>query len=86
MGTGCQGLDRDGGSLGGRCTRRRASISFCFSCTNAIVETLEVGSEFSIGFGDLVGEGEGIFDLVAQTSREGGLVRSIVPLGVGNVA
>ena len=85
MGTGCRGLDRDGGSLGGRSTGRGASISFPFSCTNAIVEALEVGAELSIGLGDLVGEGEGVLDLVAQTTTESGLLCSIVSSGVGDV-
>ena len=84
MGTGCCGVNRDSGGLGGRCTGRGASFFFHFSCTNAIVEALKVGSEFSIGFGDLVGEGEGIIDLVAQSSRDSGLLCSLVPLGVGD--
>ena len=86
VGTRGHGLDRGNGCLGGRCTGSWTSFSFCLSCTNAIVEVLEVGGEFPVGFRDLVGEGKGIFDLVAQTSREGGLLCGIVPLGVGHMA
>ena len=50
VGAGAQGLDRDDGCLGGRCTGSWASFSFCLLCTNAIVKALEVGGEFPIDF------------------------------------
>ena len=86
VGAGGRELNRDDECLGGRCTGRWASFSFCLSSTNAIVKALRVGGEFSVGFRDLVGEGKGIFNFVAQTPRESGLLCSIVPLGVGHVA
>ena len=82
-GRGLNGGDR---YLGGRCTGGWESFSFRFSCTSAIVEALEVGGEFPIGLRDLVGQGKGIFDLIAQTSRESGLHCGIVPLGVSHIA
>ena len=51
-----------------------------------IVKALKVGGEFPIGFWDLVGEGKGIFDLGAETSRERRFLCGIVPLGVGHMA
>ena len=86
VGAGGRGLDRDNGCLGGRCIGSWTSFSFGLSCTNAIVKALEVGGELPVGFRDLVGEGKGIFDLVAQTSRESGFLCGIVPLGVGHIA
>ena len=86
MSAGGRGLDRGDGCLGGRCTGRWESFSFCLSCTNAIVEALEVGGKFPVGFRDLVGEGKGIFDLIAQAPRENGLLCGIVPLCVGHMA
>ena len=85
MGAGGRGLNGSGWCCGGRCTGCWASLSLRFSCTDAVVEALEVGSEFPVGFRDLVGKGKGSFDLVAQTSGESGLC-CIVPLGVGHVA
>ena len=85
VGTGGRGLGRDNWCLGGRCTGSWTSFSFCLSYTNAIVEALEVGGKFPVGFRDLVGKGKGIFDLVAQTSRERGFLCGIVPLGVGHM-
>ena len=55
VGAGGRGLDRGDGCLGGRCAGGSASFSFRLSCMNAIVEELEVGGEFPIGFRDLVG-------------------------------
>ena len=81
-----RGLDGGNRYLGGRCTGGWASFSFRFSCTNAIVEALEVGGKFPIGFWDLVGEGKRNFDLIAQASRESGLLCGNVPLGVGHMA
>ena len=81
-----RGLDGGNRYLGGRCTGGWVSFSFRFSCTNAVVEALEVGGEFPVGLWDLVGEGKCIFDLIAQASRESGLLCGIVPLGVGHMA
>ena len=86
VGSGGRGLDRDDGFLGGRCTGSWTSFSFRLSSTNAIVKALEVGGEFPVGFRDLIGEGKGIFDLVAETSREIGFLCSVIPLGVGHMA
>ena len=86
VGAGGRGLDGDNGCVGGRCTGGGTSFSFCFSCTNVVVEALEVVGEFPVGFRDLVGEGEGIFDLLAETSRESSFLCGIIPLGVGHMA
>ena len=49
-------------------TGRWASLSLRFSCTDAVVEALEIGSEFPIGFRDTIGEGKGIVtDVMGRT-------------------
>ena len=86
VGAGGRGLDGGNGYLGGRRTGRWAPFSFCLLHTNAIVKALEIGGEFSVGFRDLVGKGEGIFYLIAQASRESGLLCGIIPLSIGHMA
>ena len=86
VGAGGRGLSGSNWCSGGRCMGCWASLSLRLSCKDTIVKALEVGGELPIGFRDLVGEGKGIFDLVAQSSRESSLFCCIVPLGVGHVA
>ena len=86
VGAGGRGRDGDNGCLGGRCTGSWTSFSLCLPCTNAIVKALEVGGKFPVGLGDLIGEGKGVFDLVAKTSRDSGFLCSVVSLGVGHMA
>ena len=86
MGVGGRGLNGGNWCSGGRYMGCWASLSLRFSCTDVVVEALEVGGEFPIGFRDLVGKGKGIFDLVVQSSGESCLLCCIVPLGVGHVA